>query len=139
MQGQECIVRFLYQSYTGASTEILGGANPFVLREFNTDENWFKPVRPLMAEIQIVTDGSGVTIDDFLQDTDSEIKVHFDFGSWTNYWIGYIMQDDFQEICMMWRKAMESLGHKFPFSDLPQEEQTKGWDIVKKQLGKTNG
>jgi len=51
-----------------------------------------------MAEIQIVTDGSGVTIDDFLQDTDSEIKVHFDFGSWTNYWIGYIMQDDFQEI-----------------------------------------
>jgi len=98
LQGQQCIVRFLYESYTGGSTEILGGSAPFVLREFNTDENWFKPVRPLMAEIQIVTDGSGVTIDDFLQDTDSEIKVHFDFGSWTNYWIGYIMQDDFQEI-----------------------------------------
>jgi hypothetical protein len=44
--------------------------------------------------------------------------------------------EDFREMCMMWRKAMESLGHKFPFSGLPQKEQTKAWDIVKSQLAK---
>lgn len=97
LQGQQCIVRFLYESYSGGSTELLGGATPFILRENNTDENWFKPVRPMMAEIQIVTD-STVSIDDFLKDTDNEIKVIFDFGTWTNYWVGWLMQDDFQEI-----------------------------------------
>ena len=97
LQGQQCIVRFLYESYTGGSTELLGSSNPFILRENNTDENWFKPVRPMMAEIQIVTNGT-VSIDDFLKDTDSEIKVILDFGTFTNYWIGWLMQDDFQEI-----------------------------------------
>jgi len=97
LQGQQCIVRFLYESYTGGSTELLGSSSPFILRENNTDENWFKPVRPMMAEIQIVTNGT-VSIDDFLKDTDSEIKVILDFGSFTNYWIGWLMQDDFQEI-----------------------------------------
>ncbi len=97
LQGQECLVRFDFSSYTGGSTELIGGANPFVLRENNTNEDWFKPVRPLMAEIQIVTDGT-ISIDNFLRDTDSEIKINFDFGSWTNYWIGWLMQDDFQEV-----------------------------------------
>ena len=97
MQGQECIVRFLFESYSGGSTELVGATNPFILRENNTDENWFKPVRPLMAEIQIVANNN-ISIDDFLRDTDNEIKVIFDFGSWTNYWIGWLMQDDFQEI-----------------------------------------
>ena len=97
LQGQQCIVRFLYESYTGGSTELLGSSTPFILRENNTDENWFKPVRPMMAEIQIITNGT-VSIDDFLKDTDSEIKVILDFGSFTNYWIGWLMQDDFQEI-----------------------------------------
>ena len=95
LQGQQCIVRFLYESYSGGSTELLGSSSPFVLRESNTDENWFKPVRPMMAEIQIVTNNS-VSIDDFLKDTDNEIKVIFDFGTWTNYWVGWLMQDDFQ-------------------------------------------
>lgn len=97
LQGQQCIVRFIFESYTGGSTELLGSANPFILRESNTDENWFKPVRPMMAEIQIVTNGT-LSIDDFLKDTDNEIKVIFDFGTWTNYWVGWLMQDDFQEI-----------------------------------------
>ena len=97
LQGQDCIVRFDFASYTGGSTEILGGANPFVLREYNTNEDWFKPVRPMMAEIQIVTNGT-LSINDFLRDTDNEIKVYFDFGSWTSYWVGWLIQDDFQEI-----------------------------------------
>lgn len=92
------MVRFDFTSHAGGSITLKGGLNPFVLRENNTDEDWFKPVRPMMAEIQIATDGGGVTIDDFLTDTDNQIKVSFDFGSWTNYWVGWIMQDDFQEI-----------------------------------------
>lgn len=92
------MVRFDFASHTGGSITLTGGANPFILREFNTDENWFKPVRPLMAEIQILAEQSNVSIDDFLTDTDNDIKVYFDFGTWTNYWIGYIMQDDFQEV-----------------------------------------
>lgn len=98
LQGQTCVVRFDFTSHTGSSITLKGATNPFVLREYNTDENWFKPVRPMMAEIQIATDGTGVTIDDFLTDTDNEITVYFDFGSWTTYWKGWLMQDDFQEV-----------------------------------------
>lgn len=98
LQGQTCVVRFDFTSHAGGSITLKGGLNPFVLRENNTNEDWFKPVRPMMAEIQIATDGGGVTIDDFLTDTDNQIKVSFDFGSWTNYWVGWVMQDDFQEI-----------------------------------------
>lgn len=98
LQGQSCVVRFDFTSHTGGSITLKGTANPFVLREYNTDENWFKPVRPMIAEIQILHESGGVTIDDFLRDTDNEIKVSFDFGTWTNYWVGWLMQDDFQEV-----------------------------------------
>ena len=92
------MIRFNFASHTGSSTTLKGGANPFVLREYNTDENWFKPVRPMMAEIQILAEQNNVSIDTFLTDTDNEITIYFDFGTWTNYWIGWLMQDDFQEI-----------------------------------------
>lgn len=98
LQDQTCVVRFDFTSFAGASTTLKGAANPFVLRENNTDENWFKPVRPMMAEIQILHEPGGVSIDDFLTDTDNQIKVSFDFGTWTNYWVGWLMQDDFQEV-----------------------------------------
>ena len=88
LQGQTCVVRFDFTSHSGSSITLKGASNPFVLRENNTDENWFKPVRPMMAEIQILHERGGVTIDDFLKETDNEIKVSFDFGSWTNYWVG---------------------------------------------------
>lgn len=97
LQDQTCTVRFDFASHTGTYQTLKGAANPFVLKEYNSDENWFKPVRPLMAEIQIATDGTSISIDDFLTDTDNEITVHFDFGSYTDYWVGWIMQDDFQE------------------------------------------
>jgi hypothetical protein len=97
-QGQNCVVRFNFSDYDGASTTLIGTDKPFVLREFNMDEDIFKPVRPQQAEIQILTNLSGVSIDSFLRDTDNEIVVYFDFGTWGNYWIGYLTQDDFQEI-----------------------------------------
>ena len=73
LEGHDCVIRFDFTNYTGASTTLIGADKPFVLREFNTDENIFKPVRPQQAEIQILTDKNGVSIDDFLANTDSEI------------------------------------------------------------------
>ena len=97
LEGQTCVVRFDFLSYSGATTELVGATKPFTLQEYNTEENLFKPVRPLMATINILTSASGVTMDNFIADTDSEIIVWFDFGSWTGYWKGWLLQDDFQE------------------------------------------
>lgn len=97
LEGQTCVVRFDFSSYSGSTTELVGADKPFTLQEYNTDENLFKPVRPLMATINILTSASGVTMDNFVADTDSEILVSFDFGSWGNYWVGWLLQDDFQE------------------------------------------
>ena len=97
-QGESCVVRFDFSDYTGATTTLIGGDKPFVLREFNMDEDIFKPVRPQQAEIQILTNSSGVTIDSFLRNADNDITVTFDFGGFLAYWKGYLTQDDFQEI-----------------------------------------
>lgn len=94
--GTNCIVRFLFEGFTGSSTTLTGGPRPFVLREFNTDEDIFKPIRPQMAEIQILTNYSGITIEDFYAENDSDILVYFTVGL-INYWNGYLLQDDFQE------------------------------------------
>lgn len=96
-EGQNCVVRFEFSGYSGSSTTLLGAFKPFVLREFNSDENVFKPVRPQEAEINFISNGGSVSINDFVADTDQEIAVYFDFGTWGNYWIGYLIQDDFQE------------------------------------------
>jgi hypothetical protein len=91
------VVRFEFEGFTGSSTTLVGAARPFVLKEFNTDDDIFKPLRPQMAEMSFIASDSGVSIDDFLMNNDNDIIVYFDFGSWTNYWIGYMLQDDFQE------------------------------------------
>ena len=96
-EGTLCQVDFLYEGYTGSISYIDGGSRPFVLREFNTDDNLFKSIRPLLAEIQIVTNSSSVSIEDFLADQDTDIEVRF----WYNgiiYWSGFVLQDDFQEV-----------------------------------------
>ena len=97
LEGQTCIVRFDFEGWVGSSTTLLGGDKPFSLSEFNTDENIFKPIRGQLATMNIVGSSSGVTIDDFLMDNDDDIIVYFDFGTWGNYWVGYLTQDDFQE------------------------------------------
>jgi hypothetical protein len=96
-EGTLCQVDFLYEGYTGSISYIDGGSRPFVLREFNTDDNLFKSIRPLLAEIQIVTNSSSVNIEDFLANQDTDIEVRF----WYNgiiYWSGFVLQDDFQEV-----------------------------------------
>jgi len=96
-EGQTCTVRFDFEGFTGSSTTLVGAARPFVLKEFNTDDEIFKPLRPQMAEMSFIASASGVSIDNFLMDNDDDIIVYFDFGTWTNYWSGYMLQDDFQE------------------------------------------
>jgi hypothetical protein len=97
LEGQTCTVRFDFEGYVGASTTLIGADKPFTLGEFNTDENIFKPLRPQLATINIIGSDSGVTTNDFMMDNDDDVIVYFDFGSWTNYWKGYLTQDDFQE------------------------------------------
>lgn len=97
-EGQNCVVRFDFASFSGSSTTLIGADSPFVLGEYNTDENWFKPTRPLEATINILTNVSGVAMEDFLVDDDAGITVYFDFGAWGNYWIGWVLQDNFQEV-----------------------------------------
>jgi len=94
--GTTCTVRFAFEGFTGSPTTLTGGPRPFVLREFNTDDDLFKPIRPQMAEIEILTNSSGVTIEDFYADNDSDILVSFTIGL-IYYWNGYLLQDDFQE------------------------------------------
>ena len=96
-EGQTCVVRFDFEGFTGTSTTLVGAARPFVLKEFNTDDEIFKPLRPQMAEMSFIASASGISIDNFLMNNDDDIIVYFDFGSWTNYWMGYMLQDDFQE------------------------------------------
>jgi len=97
LEGQTCVVRFDFEGFTGASTTLVGAARPFVLKEFNNDDDIFKPLRPQLAEMSFIASASGVSIDNFLMDNDDDIIVYFDFGTWTNYWKGYMLQDDFQE------------------------------------------
>ena len=97
LEGQTCTVRFDFEGWVGASTTLKGADKPFTLGEFNSDENIFKPLRPQLATINIIGSDSGVTTNDFMMDNDDDIIVYFDFGSWTNYWKGYLTQDDFQE------------------------------------------
>lgn len=97
-QDQTCKVRMYIDGYSGAIIELKGSSNPFVLREFNTDEDIYKPLRPQEATISFVSQ-TGVEIDDFLGNSDVFCYVAFEFMSTTRfYWIGYLLQDDFQEV-----------------------------------------
>jgi len=97
-QNQTCKVRMYMDGYTGTIINLEGASNPFVLREFNTDEDIYKPLRPQEATISFISQ-SGVTIDDFLGNSDVFCYVAFEFLSITRfYWIGYLLQDDFQEV-----------------------------------------
>lgn len=97
LEDQTCIVRFDFEGWVGSSTTLQGADQPFVLSEYNTDENIFKPIRSQLATMNIIGSSSGVTTDDFLMDNDDDVLVSFDFGAWGNYWVGYLTQDDFQE------------------------------------------
>ena len=94
---QDCQITFLYEGWVGGITTLEGGARPFVLREFNSDDDIFKPIRAMMAEMEILTNVNGVQIEDFYADQDSDILILFSVNTFP-YWRGYVLQDDFQEV-----------------------------------------
>ena len=115
LQGDTCKVNLFIDGYSGAITELDGASNPFVLQEFNSDEDIYKPLRPQQATINFISQPT-VSIDDFLSNADTYCYVAFEFLSTTQYyWVGYLLQDDFQE---SWQdqkhvitlKATEGLG-----------------------------
>jgi hypothetical protein len=97
VEGYDCRVEFDFAGYSGDVLNLKGSTRPFVLGEFNSDNDIFKPVRPQQATIEIVTDGSDVTMEDFLSDNDDDITIRFDFGPWTGYWYGFMSQEDISE------------------------------------------
>ena len=97
VQGDICVVNFLFNDYQDEPIPIYGGARPFVLSEFNTDQDLFKPVRPQQATIEVLASIAGLDMEDFLTDDDEDIVVRFDFGEYEGYWYGYLSQEDIQE------------------------------------------
>jgi len=95
-QNALCIVSIRFEGFTGVSTKLQPASKPFTLGEFNQSEDLFKPIRPQLATIQFIGNDT-ITIDDFIVDNDNDIEVIFTYGAYTNYWIGYLLQDNFQE------------------------------------------
>lgn len=93
--GYACRVEFDFAGYSGLENTLAGGLRPFVLREFNTDVDFFKPLRGLQAEMEILAD-EHISMDDFIQDEDDTITVNFYFDNLL-FWKGFLLQDDFQE------------------------------------------
>jgi hypothetical protein len=97
LQGDTCKVDFYVDGYSGSITNLDPASNPFVLQEFNSDEDIYKPLRPQQATINFISQPS-VSIDDFLSNSDTYCYIAFEFLSSTQYyWFGYLLQDDFQE------------------------------------------
>lgn len=91
-----CVVQFMFEGFVGSSTTLKPATKPFTLGEFNQSEDLFKPIRPQLATIQFIGNDT-ITIDDFIADNDSDIEVLFSYKNFTNYWRGYLLQDNFQE------------------------------------------
>lgn len=99
-QGYDCVLNFIFpdEDYAGDPIPIYGGPRPFVLSEFNQDNDFFKAIRPQQATIEVLASINGVEVDDFItEDDDRQITVRFDFGTWTGYWYGILSQEDIQE------------------------------------------
>lgn len=115
LQNDECKVDFYIDGYSGPVIILQPAERAFILQEFNSEEDIYKPLRPQQAEINFINQ-AGVSIDDFLSNTDTYCYVAFQFLSITQYyWYGYLLQDNFQE---SWQdqkhiitlKATEGLG-----------------------------
>jgi hypothetical protein len=93
--GKDCRVDFLFKTVENNQVTILNpGARPFILREFNTDQEFFKHLRPFIAEMEILS--NNVSMDDFLSNEDDGVLVRFYYDN-VIFWVGNLMQDDFQE------------------------------------------
>ncbi len=91
-------ISLYYEGYTGSVTTLTAGARPFVLKEFNTEEDIYKPIRAQLAEIEILASATGSKLEDFLATSDTDIQVYFYYVSTSEvYWTGYVMQSDYRE------------------------------------------
>ena len=140
LQDDTCKVDLFIDGYAGSVTNLEPSLNPFVLREFNSDEDIYKPLRPQQAEINFISQ-SGVSIDDFLGNSDTYCYVAFEFLSAVQYyWYGYLLQDDYQE---SWQdqkhvitlRASEGLGllQTVPLSDNAGDElvgKYTAWQLI---------
>ena len=98
LEGYQARVSFYYEGYTGAVTTLTAGARPFVLKEFNTEENIFKPIRAQLAEIEILASATGTKLEDFLATNDTDIQIYFYYYTFSEvYWTGFVMQSDYRE------------------------------------------
>ena len=90
-------VWFSIEGATSPAIELSAGPRPVVFREFNTDEDIFKPIRTFLCEIQIQTNVNGVSLDTFTANQDTDIEVRVIYGGYIIF-IGYLLQDDFEEV-----------------------------------------
>jgi hypothetical protein len=100
IDNKNVIVDFRVEGASGAVIQLEPGARPVVFREYNTDEDIFKSIRAFLCEIQIQTNVNGVTLDTFIanNDTDIEVVVHYNGYYGLSTWLGYILQDDIEEL-----------------------------------------
>lgn len=94
-ENDDCVVYFFVKDYSGGITILDPGASPFILREFNTDRDFFKPIRGFQAEMQVLATPS-ISLEDFVFNEDDSVLVQF-FVNGDRFWIGYLMNDDIQE------------------------------------------
>jgi hypothetical protein len=93
-EGDDCQLDFYFASYSGSATELSSGMRAFVLKEFNSDNDFYKPIRPQQAEFEILA--AGVTLESFLFNNDNEVSIQFLWNG-SVYWRGWLIQDDFEE------------------------------------------
>jgi hypothetical protein len=100
VDNKDVTVDFRVEGASGAVIELEAGVRPVVFREYNTDEDIFKPIRAFLCEIQIMTNVNGVTLDTFIanNDTDIQVIVHYNGYYGLSTWYGYILQDDIEEV-----------------------------------------
>lgn len=98
LEGYQARVSLYYEGYTGSVTTLTAGARPFVLKEFNTEEDIYKPIRAQLAEIEILASATGSKLEDFLATSDTDIQIYFYYYNLSEvYWTGYVMQSDYRE------------------------------------------
>ena len=100
VDNKDVTVDFRVEGATGSVVQLEAGVRPVVFREYNTDEDIFKPIRAFLCEIQIMTNVNGVTIDTFIANNDTDIQaiVHYNGYYSNSTWYGYILQDDIEEV-----------------------------------------
>jgi hypothetical protein len=100
VDNKDVTVDFRVEGASGSVVQLEPGVRPVVFREYNTDEDIFKPIRAFLCELQIVTNVNGVTLDTFIanNDTDIQVIVHYNGYYGLSTWYGYILQDDIEEV-----------------------------------------